>query len=328
MSTTIANVSAGMVRSVDTITGEIRYIANRAAQDAYTAMVEMGKRLEEVKAILPAGEWGSYCERELPFSQRTASNYMKIYRDRQENPNSQAFANLDYAKIVRLLSVPAEEREQLLQEQNVADLSARELDKVIKERDEARVGKESSEAKVRDLEQQLLDIQQQAAAAKSDEAAWQEQIEKLNAARDKAVTDAEKAKQKLKELKENPKIPQSVMDKLAGEAAQKATKDAHAEYEAKLAEAQKKADVAEAAAAAAERDAQDARQQLANARNAARVSSPEAAAFSVLYPQIKESFNRLNGCRMKIAVGDPELGEKLLELMRQLVGEFQKAVGS
>jgi len=327
MSTAIVHAGAGELRTVNTITGEIRYIANRAAQDAYTAMVEMGKRLEEVKAILPAGEWGSYCERELPFSQRTASNYMKIYRDRQENPDSQAFANLDYAKIVRLLSVPAEEREQLLQEENVAELSARELDKVIKERDELRAGKETSEARARDLEQQLLDAQQQAASARSDEAAWQEQIEKLNAARDKALADVEKAKQKLKDLKDNPKIPKDVMEKLAGEAAQKAAKDAQAEYEAKLAEAQKRAEEATAVAAAAEQDAQDARQQLANARNAGRVSSPEAAAFSVLYPQIRDSFNKLNGCRLKIAVGDPELGEKLLELMRQLVSEFQKAVG-
>ena len=94
MNTAIVHAGAGELRTVNTITGEIRYIANRAAQDAYTAMVEMGKRLEEVKAILPAGEWGSYCERELPFSQRTASNYMKIYRDRQENQDSQAFANV------------------------------------------------------------------------------------------------------------------------------------------------------------------------------------------------------------------------------------------
>ena len=46
----------------------------------------------------------------------------------------------------------------------------------------------------------------------------------------------------------------------------------------------------------------------------------------MLYPQIRDSFNKLNGCRLKIAVGDPELGEKMLELMRQLVSEFQKAV--
>lgn len=309
-------------RSVASITGEIVYIAQVSAQNAYAAMVEMGKRLEEVKELLPAGEWGSYCENELPFSQRTASNYMKIFRDYCEHPDSQAFANLDYAKIVRLLSMPYEDREQLMQENDVQALSSRDLDKLVKERDDIQAAKDASDAKVRDLEQQLLDAQQQTASAKSDEAAWKEQIDKLTAARDKALADVAKEKEKVKKAKSNPDIPAEVIERLANEAAENAAK----EYEAKLADAQAKCEEATAAKNAAEQTAQDLQQKMTSARNASRVSTPEAAAFAVLYPQVTEVFNKLNGCQKKVAINDPELGDKLLEKMRQLVADLQKAV--
>ena len=317
-----APVAAVTVTNIHTITAKILATKDTVGKVLAMAYIEIGGLLTQAKEMVPPGEWGYYLANEVDFSHRTANNCMKLYAEYIKNPNSQAFANMPYSKAVRLLSLPEEDREEFAEKNDVGNMSTRELDQAIKERNEAVAAQESAEAETRNLRQQLLDAQRQAASAKSSEDAWRDEINKLTASRDKAVSDAESAKQKLQKFKENPKIPQVTIDKLAAEASEKAA----AEFQARLDEANKQLQAAADDKAAAEKAAQEAQLKLASVQNAARVSTPEAAAFSVLYPQVSEVFNKLNGCRKKVAINDPELGDKLLEKMRQLVTDLQKAV--
>lgn len=317
-----APVATVTVTNIHTITAKILATKDTVGKVLAMAYIEIGGLLTQAKEMVAPGEWGYYLANEVDFSQRTANNCMKLYAEFIKNPNSQAFANMPYSKAVRLLSLPEEDREEFVEKNDVENMSTRQLDQAIKERNDAVAAREAAEAEVRDLRQQLLDAQQQAATAKSSEDAWQETINKLTAARDKAVSDAESAKRKLQKLKGNPNIPQETIDKLAAEASEKAAAD----FQERLDKANEQLQAATDAKAAAEQAAQEAQQKLANAQNAARVSTPEAAAFSVLYPQVKETFNKLDGCRKKVSINDPELGERLLEKMRQLVADLQKAV--
>ena len=133
-------------RTVETVTLEIRTLQRQAQQIMLGYAVEIGRRLEEVKAILPHGQWGEYLKNEVDYSQSTANNFMRIYREygaAQQSlfggeAKSQAFANLTYTKALRLLAIPAEEdREQFMAEHDVEGMSNRELDKALKEREEA-----------------------------------------------------------------------------------------------------------------------------------------------------------------------------------------------
>ena len=315
-------VASVTITNIHTITAKILATKDTVGKILAMAHIEIGGLLTQAKEMVPPGEWTYYLENEVEISHRSANNCMRLYAEYMKNPDSQALANMPYTKAVRFLSLPEEERQDFLEQNDVANMSTRELDQAIKERNEERAAREAAEAELRDLRQQLLDAQQQASSAENNETEWRAQVEKLTAARDKAIADADKAKQQMQKLKDNPKIPQATLEKLSAEASEKAA----AEYQAKLDEANKQLQAAADAKAAAEKAAQEAQQKLASSQNAARVSTPEAAAFAVLYPQVSEVFNKLNGCRKKVSINDPELGDKLLEKMRQLVADLQKAV--
>lgn len=322
----MSNTITVTARSSNTIAAEIVAITNQTKQMLVMSAIEVGKRLEEAKSLVGHGEWGDYVKQECQMSHRSANNCMKLFREWQANPNSQALANLSYTNAVRLLSLPEDDREELMQEHDVAQMSSRELDKVIKERDEARAARETSEAQNRDLQQKLLDAEQRVAAAKSSEEAWEKEIEKLKAAAASAEEAAAKANGQIQYLKEHPTIPKGMKDKLISEATEKLSKTMEKEIHEKIFEAEGKAKADAEARAAAERDLQALQAQMAEAQKQARFSSPDAAAIKILFDHIQSDFNRANGHLLKLTKVDPEQGAKFKNALRVLVEEMRKRV--
>jgi len=157
-------------RTVETVTLEIRTLQRQAQQIMLGYAVEIGRRLEEVKAILPHGQWGEYLKNEVDYSQSTANNFMRIYREygaAQQSlfggeAKSQAFANLTYTKALRLLAIPnEEEREQFMAEHDVESMSNRELDKALKEREEALEAANAAQEEADKLRQEKGLLQEQ-----------------------------------------------------------------------------------------------------------------------------------------------------------------------
>lgn len=130
--------------------------------------IEFGRRLEEAKAQLRHGEWGGWLKkREL--SQSTANNFMRLYREYGADQQSlfggvvksQAFANLTYSQAVLMLTIPEEERERFMEENNVAAMSNRELREAIKARNEAEEKAVAAEDEARRLRQETQRLQEQ-----------------------------------------------------------------------------------------------------------------------------------------------------------------------
>lgn len=313
-------------RSSNTIAAEIVAITNQARQMAVMAAIEVGKRLVEAKALVGHGEWGAYVERECLMSHRSANNCMKLFREWERNPNSQALANMSYTNAVRLLALPEEDRDELMESNDVANMSSRDLDAKIKELQEAKAANESLEADNLELQQKLLDAEQRAAAAKSSEDAWQAEIDKLNAALTAARDDATKAKNRAQYLQDHPEIPQKEKDKLQKAAREQGAKDAEQKLQSQLDAARKEAQAAAEAKAAAERAVQDVQAQLAAIKKQSQFSSPDAAAFKVLFDQLQSDFNKLNGHLMKIMAADAEQGEKFKSALQTLVEMMRKQV--
>lgn len=313
-------------RTINTITAEIVALSNQAAQNAWFSMVEIGKRLVEAKAMVDHGEWGSYLKNEVNFSQRTANNFMNIYQEHLKNPNSQALANLSYTKVVRLLAIPEDDREELLQEHNVSAMSSRDLDKVIKERNELQAANEAADAKIRELEQNLMDAEARASSAKSSESAWQAEIDKLNANLAKAREDVTKAKNQAQSLRDNPIIPKSMKDKLVSDAKAQASKEAEKALQAQISAAKDQAQKAADAQAAAEKEAQEARAQLAAVRKAELFADRDSAALNAISEQIYMSFNSASGYLKKITASDPEKGATLKSALIKLIDQMRNAL--
>lgn len=117
-------------RSVDIIAAEIRSIDSQAREIVLRSAIEIGKRLIEVKALVPHGEWGDWLKENVEYSQSTANNFMRLADE--YGSNSQTLENMSYTKALALLGVPTEEREQLAAENE--DKSARELQQIVKEK--------------------------------------------------------------------------------------------------------------------------------------------------------------------------------------------------
>ncbi len=107
--------------------------------------IEIGRRLVEAKAQLLHGEWGAWLKKK-EYSQSTANNFMLLFREygaEQQSlwgaqAKSQTFEKLTYSKALKLLALPTEEeREQFVAEHDVEHMSTRELERALKEREEA-----------------------------------------------------------------------------------------------------------------------------------------------------------------------------------------------
>ncbi|WP_144251287.1 DUF3102 domain-containing protein, partial [Mycobacterium tuberculosis] len=71
----------------------------------------IGGKLIEAKELVTHGEWGTWLQNNVNYSQSTANNFMRVAT---EYSDSQVFANLSYSQAVALLAVPSEEREQFV----------------------------------------------------------------------------------------------------------------------------------------------------------------------------------------------------------------------
>lgn len=185
-------------RTLEMVTEEIRYLDHQAKRLVLGHAIEIGRRLEEAKALVPYGEWGNYIREQLNYSQSTAQNFMRIFDEygaAQQSlfgpvAESQTLGNLSYTKALALLAVPREEREEFAVEVDAEHISSRELAEAIRERDEARKAQEAAEAKVKEIEDYV---------DKSNRS-----VDRAEAETIRAQKERDAAKKELEELKSRP----------------------------------------------------------------------------------------------------------------------------
>jgi hypothetical protein len=78
---------------------EITQLHNEVTQALRTSLakaIRIGELLTEQKASLPHGAWGAWIDEHLPFSRRTATNYMRLF-DHRDELKSEKFSDLSSA---------------------------------------------------------------------------------------------------------------------------------------------------------------------------------------------------------------------------------------
>lgn len=268
-------------RSIETITGEI-LDAKRAGGEA---ILTIGRCLIEAKDMLSHGEWLPWLTEKVEFSPRTAQNFMRLAR---EWSNTQTLADLGASKALALLALPPEERETFLEEHNVVDMSARQLEQAIKERDEARAAAE------------LAAAEQRAAEQARDKMA--EDMRLLNARlsgareeREQAMQAVSRLEDELAELKAKP-VDVAVETVVDQAAVDKARADAIAEMQVKLDKARDKQKQAEAAVEVMKRSMEE---QAKAEKRAAMAGDKDLAQFEVFFEQVQETANKMQGLLIK-----------------------------
>lgn len=322
-------------RTPDIIGAEIRGLTQQAKTMTLWFGIEIGRRLTEAKEMLEHGQWLAYLKEQTEFSRSSAGRLMTLYKEYGAaqtslfgaEANYPTLNNLSISNALRLLAVPEDEREEFAAEHDVEHMSARELDELIKQRDEA----EKRAAKAEEQVQQAAD-----GAAKADEQ-YQKAKQELHLLREKlenAEAQKSAAEKELSELRERPvEVAVEVDEKAVEEAVTAARAKNDAEWAEKMAkvknelsEAGLKAEKLKAKIKKAEEKAAASAAELERLKKSQTLNDPNTAVFKQIFEQVQEDFNKLHGSLLKVRASDPDTAEKLTAAVRALVAKMQGAL--
>lgn len=344
-------------RDIRTVTAEIRTITETAQRMVLNAIVEIGRRLKEAKAMLPHGEWGRWLETEVDFKQSTANNYMRIFEEYSADQmtldgavaNSQTLGKLSYSKALALLALPSEEeREEFAAQHDVAAMSSRKLKAALDELKKAKAEQQRAEeaaaerkGEAEKLEEQLREAQREldaqrgqaaeaekrakeAAEGRADEA--ERQAKAAQAIKDVAVKEREAAEKKVQKLeealrkaKENPDVPKKLREALIAEGREAMAEEIQT-AENKLAAAQQAEQAARLELEKARADAEKLRKDMTKA-------VPGVEAFKVRFEAVQADFRELEKALATVREGSPETAEKLRNAVGALLAALTKRIG-
>nr|DAW24412.1 MAG TPA: Protein of unknown function (DUF3102) [Caudoviricetes sp.] len=322
-------------RTPDIIGAEIRGLTQQAKTMTLWFGIEIGRRLTEAKEMLEHGQWLAYLKEQTEFSRSSAGRLMTLYKEYGAaqtslfgaESNYPTLNNLSISNALRLLAVPEDEREEFAAEHDVEHMSARELDELIKQRDEA----EQRAAKAEEQVQQAAD-----GAAKADEQ-YQKAKQELHLLREKlenAEAQKSAAEKELSELRERPvEVAVEVDEKAVEEAVTAARAKNDAEWAEKmtkvkneLSKAGFEAEKLKAKIKKAEERAEEKAAELERLKKSQTLNDPNTAVFKQIFEQVQEDFNKLHGSLLKVKASDPDTAQKLTAAVRALVDKMQGAL--
>lgn len=322
-------------RTPDIIGAEIRGLTQQAKRMTLWFGIEIGRRLTEAKEILDHGQWLPYLKEQTEFSQPTASRFMKLYDEYGAKQTSLFGAELNYSTLnnlsisnaLRLLAVPEDEREKFAADNDVEHMSTRELDELIRQRDDA----EQRAARAEEQVQQAAD-----GAAKADEQ-YQKAKQELHLLQEKlGNAEAQKAaaEKELSELRARPvEVAVEVDEKAVEEAVTAARAKNDAEWAEKMAkvknelsDAELKTEKLKAKIKKAEERAEEKAAELERLKKSQTLNDPNTAVFKQIFEQVQEDFNKLHGSLLKVKASDPDTANKLTAAVRALVAKMQGAL--
>lgn len=337
-------------RDIREITAEIRTIQDSVRRTALSGAIEIGRRLTEAKELLQHGEWGDWLKREFEFSQSTAARLMQLFREYGADQGSLFGAEAKYATLqnisvsnaLRLIAIPDEEREEFAAEHDIEHKSAREVEELIRQRQEADARAAAAEKALADadeghalamaeLDERLHSAQQAERDAKSIAETANARVKALAAERDKTAAE-------LEELRSRPiEVAVQVDEDAVKKAAEEAKAEAEQKAKAKLEKLEKKLTAAtqeleaykdgdnreleqsRARAAALEKELAEERER---ARKAAEMQDADVSAFGVHFANVQRDFNDLMGALGRIRTATPETADKLTAAVRALIGKM------
>lgn len=289
-------------RTIEVITGELL----EAKQAGGEAILTIGRCLIEAKESLPHGEWLPWLNERAELSERAAQRFMRLAR---EWSNPTALSDLGATKALALLALPPEEREQFMEEHNVVDMTSRQLEAAIKERDEARQAQAKLEEDMR-----LLNIR----------------LEGSREDREQAVQDVARLEAELAELKARP-VEVAVETVVDQKAIDKAKDEARAEMQAKLDKAKEAAAKARDRQKQAEASVEILKRSLEEREKAEKKAELSAdkdlAQFEVLFQQAQENANKMRGILLKLrSREDPAAAQGVEKALRALSEAIRRCV--
>ena len=331
------------------IATEINTIKRQSAQTMLQAAVEIGRLLCEAKEKVPYGSWGDWLQSNVDYSVSNANNMMRLYNEYMKAEQIDMFGDngwdlfegLSMSKVLALLPLPPHERKEMIEQNNVEEMSVRELQAAVKAREDA----EKRAQELADRVTKLEDAEERAAAAeakaddfegrwKTVKSAWEketeaadklerdllkadDEIERIKAERDAALANPQISEKDRKAIenaeKEKYEKKLAAVKEIAAKEKETAVADAAAEARNKGAEEANR--LAEEKIAEAERRAKEAKEKLSAS---AVASSPTMTKFKVHLDLFKSEYRALSDLIESAELDEPEIAPKLRAVMQQI----------
>lgn len=319
-----------VTRDAGVIAREINFIKEQTRRQVLAASMEIGARLCEAKALVPHGELEQWLSANVDYSQSTANNLMRIYKEYgSEQINlltgkapSEVFAAISYTQAVALMGLPMPERMELAAEMDVASMSTRELEREVEAR-------KSAEGRAAALDSEL-------AVALDEKETLAAEIEALRASL-AGMQAADSAPEQVDMTDYIRRTDADAARIVAVEAARRESADALAKAKDAAEKAKAKAEKLKAelegAAASGRAEAEKA---YADALRAAKErtavleeklrsgATPVVQKFAVYFEQLQETFNKIFALLDGAEDAD---AEKIRAGLRRVLGAMQDALG-
>ena len=323
---------------------EIITFDRQAKITAVSCAIEIGERLLEAKDLVPHGEWGKWLKENVNYSQSTANNLMRLYKEYGNNQgslfttvtNSQAIMNLDVSKALALTVLPPEEREEFVAEHDVEQMSTRDLKEALQENRELKRQLEEKDKQVKETSAQLdtaiterQKMQERLNETVNQNAGYEKSLQvkidaakKLEQEKKAAEEKRRESEQKVQQLQrqidalkeQNPQPDQQMIGQLRAEAEKQAQQQFQEQIE-KLTQEKERAE--QKAQQAEERN-----RQLES--KASSVQSKELIVFDEKFKAFQDNYNQLNSliAKMEDATAGKvrEAVKKLLSVMTENLG--------
>lgn len=135
-----------VAKSPEQLASEIKVIEAQTRKMVLMAAVEIGERLTQAKATLPAGCWTNWLKENVDYSERKAQVLMSVYRNYGDDSQMKLFGGtisdekldkLGFSQAVALLAIKDDdERAEFINKNPVENMSVSELEQAIKEKNE------------------------------------------------------------------------------------------------------------------------------------------------------------------------------------------------
>ncbi|MFJ2044545.1 DUF3102 domain-containing protein [Paenibacillus taichungensis] len=189
------------IRTIETIAIEINSIKDQTRKIMLHSSIEIGRRLTEAKEMMQHGEWMNWLADSVDYSQSTANNLMKVFKEYGsdqlslfgDNAESEALGKLSYTQAVALLGIPTDEREAFVQDNDVDNMSTRELAEAVKARKDAEKAQKAAEKALKEAQKAMEKEQKLRQKLETQQADHALIVERLQAQAEEAAAAAAKA---------------------------------------------------------------------------------------------------------------------------------------
>ena len=196
-------------QNADQLAYEINFIKKQTLENVLKASIDIGERLSAAKELVPHGQWSDWLAEKVDYSQSTANNFMRIFREYGDEQislsgksKSQTFANLNYSQAVALFALPEHQREEFVETHDVSEMSARQLKEAIAAQKAAEAERDQARAETEAVRMTLAATRREKGVIEAEAKKAGKEREAANKIASKAQTEADRLRKQLEEANE------------------------------------------------------------------------------------------------------------------------------